>query len=152
MLIQLGLSDSESKWCFCNESDPRRRDIVQLSLLWESGDAHCWVCKQVTYTHWEGWINTPPPPPPPLPPPPPPLFSLHPRLLPSNLWPLRNPSSPLCGDTAEPSILSPPILLASLLRPSTCLFANAVIMLRFTSSSSSFSCKVYLKTILTCNF
>lgn len=112
---------SEETWCL-SKSEPRRRDIVQPSLVWERvwTDAHCWVCKQVTSTHCEGWINTPSPP----------LFSLHPHLLPFNLRPQRNPSAsphprPPAGWwhcwTLHPLSSYPACLPPSLLCPSTCL-------------------------------
>lgn len=63
-----------------------------------------------------------------------PSFSVLPCLPPVNLRPLCNPFTPLCGDTAEPSILSsyparfPPFPL-----PASS-YANTVIMLHFTES------------------
>lgn len=87
------------------------------------GMRHCWMCKQVTSTHCEGCNNTPP------------LF-LASHLPTVNLWPLCNPFTPLCGDTAEPPILPscPARLLLSLLCPPACSYDNAVIMLHFTAS------------------
>lgn len=116
-------------------SEPRRRGVVQPSLFWERAraDAHCWVCKQVTSTHCEGWINTPPPSPHfyPLPPPNQPPTPARPLHL-----------SPLCGDyrtvwkEEEPSILFPSQsspLAFTRTPPSACTYANAVITLHFTA-------------------
>lgn len=116
-------------------SEPWRRGVVQPSLFWEraGADAHCWVCKQVTSTHCEGWINTPPPSPLfyPLPPPNQPLTPARPFHL-----------SPLCGDyrtvwkEEEPSILFPSQsspLAFTRTPPSACTYANAVITLHFTA-------------------